>query len=59
MRVSIPRQLDKKSGALKEEKGIWGSQGGDRGLDSQGERKDKCFFPTFLSKDYITIMCPT
>ena len=59
MRVSIPRQLDKKSGALKEEKGIWGSQGETGVWNSQGERKDKCFFPTFLSKDYVTIMCPT
>ena len=40
----------KGSGALKEEKGVWNSQGGG---------KDKHFFPTFLSKDYnnVTIHC--
>ena len=44
MRVSIPRQLDKKSGALKEEKGIWGSQGGDRGLEFSRRKKGQMFF---------------
>ena len=48
MRESIPRQVDKKSRVPKEEKGVWGSQGGG---------KDKLFFfPTFISKDYITTM---
>ena len=32
MRKSIPRQVDKKSRVPEEEKGIWGSEGGDRGL---------------------------
>ena len=35
MRESIPRQVDKKSRVPKEEKGVWGSQGGG---------KDKLFF---------------
>ena len=33
MRKSIPRQIDKKFGVPEEEKGVWGSQGGDRGLE--------------------------
>ena len=33
MRESIPRQVDKKSRVPEEEKGAWGSQGGDRGLE--------------------------
>ena len=43
MGESICRQVDKKSWVLKEEKGVWNSQGGG---------KDKClsfFFSTFLS----------
>ena len=44
MRESIPRQVDKKSGVLEEERGGWSSQGGE---------KDKCplffFFPFSLS----------
>ena len=35
VRESIPRQVDKKSGAPEEQKGVWGSQGGG---------KDKLFF---------------
>ena len=59
MRKSIPRQVDrspgsprrrKESGALKEETGVWKSRG--RGMDI-------CFFSTFLSKNYITIMYPS
>ena len=53
MRESIPRQVDKKSGVPKEEKGVWGSQG-DRDLEFSRRRKGQTFFPTFLSKDYIT-----
>ena len=37
------------SRALEEEIGVWNSQGGG---------KDKVFFSTFLSKDYITSMYP-
>ena len=36
-------------GALKEGIGVWNSQGGG---------KDKRFFPTFLSKGYITTVYP-
>ena len=54
MRESIPRQVDKKSRVPEEEKGVWGSQGGDRGLKFS-RRKGQTFPPTFLSKDYITI----
>ena len=56
MRQSVPKQRDKKSGdheeekgsgALKEEIGVWNSQGG---------RKDT-FFPTSLSKDSVQLSC--
>ena len=57
MSESIPRQVDKKSRVPEEEKGVWGSQGGDRGLEFS-RRKGQMFFPTFLSKDNITIMHP-
>ena len=43
LRESIPRQVDKKSRVPKEEKGVWGSQGGDRIWNSQGG-KDKLSF---------------
>ena len=36
---SIPRQVDKKSSFPEEEKGIRGSQGGDRGLEFSRRRK--------------------
>ena len=58
MRESITRQVDKKSGVPEEEKGIWGSQGGDRGLEFSRRRKGQMFFAAFLSKDYITTMYP-
>ena len=48
---SIPRQVDKKSGVPKEEKGVCGSQGGDRGLEFSRRRKGQMylFSSTFLS----------
>ena len=58
MRESIPRQVDKKSGVPEEEKGVWGSGRGDRGLEFSTRRKGQTFFLTFLSKDYITTMYP-
>ena len=58
MRESIPRQIEKKSRVLEEEKGVWGSQGGDRALEFSRRRKGQMFFPTFFSKDHITIMYP-
>ena len=51
MRGSIPRQVDK-SGVRKEEKGAWGSQSGDRGLEFSRRRKGQTPFfslSTFLS----------
>ena len=33
LRESIPRQVDKKSRVLEEEKGVWGSQSKDEGLE--------------------------
>ena len=59
MRESIPRQVEKKSRVPEEEKGVWGSQGGDRGLEFSRRRKGQIFFfPAFRSKDYTTIMYP-
>ena len=58
MRESFPRQVDKKFGVPEEEKGVWGSQGGDRGLEFSRRRKGQTFFTTFFSKDYVTIMYP-
>lgn len=57
MRESTPRQVGKKARVPEEEKGVWGSQGGDRGLKFS-RRKGQTFSPTFLSKDYITIIYP-
>ena len=48
MRESIPRQVDKKSGVLEEERGGWSSQGGE---------KDKCpLFFFFLSLSLSTFL---
>ena len=59
MRVSIPRQVDKKSRVSEKEKGVCGSQGGDRSLACSRRRKGQFFFfPTFLSKDFITKLHP-
>ena len=58
MRESIPRQVKKKSRVPEEEKGVWGSQGGDRCLEFSRRRRGQMFFPTFLSKEYIIIMYP-
>ena len=58
LRESLPRQLEKKSRVTEEEKGVWGSQGGDRGLEFSRRRRGQMFFPTFLSKEYIIIMYP-
>ena len=41
MKESISRQVDKKSGVPEEEKGVWGSQGGDGVWNSQEGGKDK------------------
>ena len=44
MRESIPRQVDKKPGVPKEEKGIWNSQGGGKGK--------YFFFPLYIPESY-------
>ena len=43
-RESIPRQVDKKSGVPREEKGVWGSRNGDRGLEFSRKRKGQTSF---------------
>ena len=48
LRKSVPRQVDKKSGVPQEEKGVWGSQGGDSSLEFSRRRKGQMsffFFP--------------
>ena len=44
MRESIPREDDNKSGVSEVEREIWGSQGGDRGLEFSRKRKGQTFF---------------
>ena len=58
MRKSIPRQIDKKFGVPEEEKGVWGSQGGDRGLQFSRRGKGRMVFSTLLTKNYIITMFP-
>ena len=72
MRQSIPRQVDKKSRVLeeeeeeekeeeeeeKEDKGVWGSQRGDRGLEFSRRKGQTSFLfslclSTFLSFSHI------
>ena len=53
MRKSIPRQVNKKSRVFEEEKGVWGSEGGDRHLEFS--RRKTNFFPTFLSLSHIKV----
>ena len=52
---SIYRQVDKKSGVPKEEKGVWDSQGGGRGLEFSRRRKGQTasFSSTFLSLSHL------
>ena len=45
---SIPRQVDRKSGVPEEEKGVWGSRGGDRCLEFSRRRKGQTFYSTLL-----------
>ena len=45
MKESIPRQVDKKSGVPEEDRGVWGCQGGDKGLEFLRRRKGQTFFP--------------
>ena len=59
LRESIPGQFDQKSRVPEEETGVWGSQGGDRGLELSRRRKGQMLFSLcFLTKDYIRIMYP-
>ena len=48
MRDSFPRQVDKKSRVPEEEKGVWGSQSGDRGLEFSRRRKGQILFPLYI-----------
>ena len=47
LRESVPRQVDE-SGGPKEERGVWGFQGGAAGLEFSRRRKGQLFFPTLL-----------
>ena len=56
LRESTPRRVDKKSRVPYEEKRVWGSRSGDRGLEFSRRRKRKTpfFFPSaFLSLSHI------
>ena len=57
VRESNPRQVDKMSRVPKEEKGVGGSQGGDRALEFSRRRKGQTFFfsSTFLSLSHIKL----
>ena len=44
LRESIPRQVGKKSGVPKEEKGVWGSRSRDRGLEFSRSKKGQTSF---------------
>ena len=44
MRESVPRQVDEKSRAPKEEKGVWGPQSRDKGLEFSRRRKGQASF---------------
>ena len=48
---SFLRQVDKNSRVPEEEGGVWGSQGGDRGLEFSRRRKRQRFFS--LSPDLM------
>ena len=41
MRESIPRQVDEKPGVPEEQKGVWGSQGGEVEIGSGVLKKEK------------------
>ena len=63
LRESITRQVDKKFRVPEEERGVWGSQRGDKGLEFSRMRKGQMsFFPsTFLSLQFSSVAqsCPT
>ena len=44
MRESIPRQVDKKSQVPEEERGLWGSGGGNKGLKFSRRKGQTSFF---------------
>ena len=46
MTESIPRQVDRKPGVPEEERGVWGSRRGDRGLEFSRRKKGQT--PFFL-----------
>ena len=52
---SIPRQVDRESGVPEEEREVWGSQSGGRGLEFSRRRKAQTSFSffTFLSLSHI------
>ena len=56
MRESIPRQVDKKSGVPEEEKGVWGSQSRDRGLEFSRRRKEQTSPPPLLSLHSLVLV---
>ena len=54
MRESIPRQTDKKSGVPEEERGVWGSGGGDKDLEFS--RRKRAMFFVFSYIPYLVLV---
>ena len=52
---SIPRQADKKSGVPEEKRRVWGSRGGDRGLEFSRRRKGQVF-GFFFSLQFLVLV---
>ena len=48
MRESIPRQVDRKPGVPEEERGVWGSLRGDRGLEFSRRKKGQTPFLLYI-----------
>ena len=55
LRESIPRQVEKKSRVLEEEKGAWGFQRGDRGLEFLRRKKGQISF-FFSPRHYLVLV---
>ena len=53
VRESMPRQVDKKSRVPMEEKRVWGSQRGDRGLEFSRRREGQTVFFFFFFLDSL------
>ena len=55
LREPIRKQVDKKSVVLKEEKGVWGSRSGDKGLELSRKRKGQTSFFFFSLSTFLIL----